>query len=347
VSIPQGEGENLWEKSMIMHRQALRRTIASVPRRARLASVLVVLLTGIGLLGTAAFGESAGCRCGVIKCIQCLGLETDECCKCIGGCQKAPLKNCPSCQKLVNEQCVPDFDQNTHSCNQFPQNQVVRLQSPGSRTSLPIDVTIDQSCNKGTCRNGKCNLISDRWGITKIVEAVEGAVDTIVNPPLVVKAAPSAPITDEKPGERQKNPCLQDPLRKQLLQNLSRGITVECIDDRNHHCRAPTWDKGFLACGCTARDQYPNHIFLSNYSLDTCVERVYSPKGTLPSAEKNFEATMFHEILHIMGNLSHTAFEMDVVRACDKACYGFIATMDDPNIMGPLFFDLINPDLCR
>jgi hypothetical protein len=60
MNIQQAEGWTLWEKSIIMHRQALRRAVASVPRRARLASILVMLLTGTWLLGTPAFGGSIG-----------------------------------------------------------------------------------------------------------------------------------------------------------------------------------------------------------------------------------------------------------------------------------------------
>jgi hypothetical protein len=60
MNIQQAEGWTLWEKSIIMRRQALRRAVASVPRRARLASILVMLLTGTWLLGTPAFGGSIG-----------------------------------------------------------------------------------------------------------------------------------------------------------------------------------------------------------------------------------------------------------------------------------------------
>jgi hypothetical protein len=45
MSIQQGEGWYLWEKSMVMHRQALRRTVTSMPRRDRLASMLGVHTT--------------------------------------------------------------------------------------------------------------------------------------------------------------------------------------------------------------------------------------------------------------------------------------------------------------
>jgi hypothetical protein len=58
MSIQQAEGWHLWKKSMVMPRQALRRTVVSVPRRARLASVLVLLLTATGLLVTPTFGDS-------------------------------------------------------------------------------------------------------------------------------------------------------------------------------------------------------------------------------------------------------------------------------------------------
>lgn len=58
MSIQQGEGWHLWKKSMVMPRHALRRTVVSVPRRARLASVLVLLLTATGLLVTPIFGDS-------------------------------------------------------------------------------------------------------------------------------------------------------------------------------------------------------------------------------------------------------------------------------------------------
>src|SRR5688572_15222233 len=58
MSIQQAESRNLWDKSMVMPRQALRRTVASGPRRDRLASILVLLLTATGLLVTPTFGDS-------------------------------------------------------------------------------------------------------------------------------------------------------------------------------------------------------------------------------------------------------------------------------------------------
>jgi hypothetical protein len=60
MSLQQAEGWYLWDKLMVMRRQALRRTVASVPRRDRLASILLVFLTGIRLPGTPAFGQSIG-----------------------------------------------------------------------------------------------------------------------------------------------------------------------------------------------------------------------------------------------------------------------------------------------
>jgi hypothetical protein len=58
MRIRQAEDWHLWEKSIGRCRQALRPTVVSVLRRARLASLLVLLLTGTGLLGTPAFGRS-------------------------------------------------------------------------------------------------------------------------------------------------------------------------------------------------------------------------------------------------------------------------------------------------
>jgi hypothetical protein len=58
MSIQQAEGWHLWKKSIVMPRQALRHTVVSVLQRDHLASLLVVLLTGTGLLGTPAFGRS-------------------------------------------------------------------------------------------------------------------------------------------------------------------------------------------------------------------------------------------------------------------------------------------------
>ena len=58
MSIQQAEGWYLWEKLMVTPRQALKRTVESVPRRDRLASVLVLLLTATGLLVTPTFGGS-------------------------------------------------------------------------------------------------------------------------------------------------------------------------------------------------------------------------------------------------------------------------------------------------
>jgi hypothetical protein len=54
----QGEDWHLWERSEVMCRQALRCTVASILRRNRLASLLVMLITGTWLLGTPAFGRS-------------------------------------------------------------------------------------------------------------------------------------------------------------------------------------------------------------------------------------------------------------------------------------------------
>jgi hypothetical protein len=58
VNIQQAEGRHLRERSIVMRRQALRRTVASVPRRDRLASVLVLLLTATGVLVTPTFGDN-------------------------------------------------------------------------------------------------------------------------------------------------------------------------------------------------------------------------------------------------------------------------------------------------
>jgi hypothetical protein len=76
---------------MSMRRQARIRTVVSVPRRVRLASILVMLLTGILLLGTSAFGGFGG----AIEAIECLppwpcGRVPDKCRKYFGTPQEAP-----------------------------------------------------------------------------------------------------------------------------------------------------------------------------------------------------------------------------------------------------------------
>jgi hypothetical protein len=58
VRIQQAEDWNLRERSVVVCRQALRRTVASVPRRDRLVGILVLLLTATGLLVTPTFGDS-------------------------------------------------------------------------------------------------------------------------------------------------------------------------------------------------------------------------------------------------------------------------------------------------
>jgi len=60
MSIQQAEGWHLWERLAVVCRQALRRTVASVPRRDHLViTVLAILLTGTGLMSTLAAGYSA------------------------------------------------------------------------------------------------------------------------------------------------------------------------------------------------------------------------------------------------------------------------------------------------
>jgi hypothetical protein len=48
MRIQQAEGRHLRERSIVMRRQALRRIVASIPRQDHLASILVLLLTGLG-----------------------------------------------------------------------------------------------------------------------------------------------------------------------------------------------------------------------------------------------------------------------------------------------------------
>jgi hypothetical protein len=99
MSIQQAEGWHLWAKSRSMRRQALRRTTVSVPRRARLAGILVVLLTGTGLLDTSAFGD-IGLSEEAKQCAQYLrdnGWPVPaNCCKFFVTCQNAPVPvSCP------------------------------------------------------------------------------------------------------------------------------------------------------------------------------------------------------------------------------------------------------------
>jgi hypothetical protein len=58
MRIRQAGDWHLWERSVVVCRQALRRTVVGVLRRDRLASLLVVLLIGTVLLGTPTFGGS-------------------------------------------------------------------------------------------------------------------------------------------------------------------------------------------------------------------------------------------------------------------------------------------------
>jgi hypothetical protein len=103
MSLQQAEGRKLWKKSMRMRRQALIRAIASI---------LVMLLTGTGLLGTPAYGESPRCGFGTfLKCsrphIWPNGQEPEECRKCLEGRPKA-LVRCPdgSTRSAMGE-CLP------------------------------------------------------------------------------------------------------------------------------------------------------------------------------------------------------------------------------------------------
>jgi hypothetical protein len=58
MRIQQAEGGNLGKNSIVMRRQALKRTVVSLLWRDRLASILIVLLTETWLLGTPAFGDN-------------------------------------------------------------------------------------------------------------------------------------------------------------------------------------------------------------------------------------------------------------------------------------------------
>jgi hypothetical protein len=67
MRIQQAEGGSLREKSMGMRRQVRTRIVASVPRRNHLVfSILGVLLTGVLLLSTAAFGQTEDIDCSAL-----------------------------------------------------------------------------------------------------------------------------------------------------------------------------------------------------------------------------------------------------------------------------------------
>jgi hypothetical protein len=235
-----------------------------------------------------------------------LSLTTHEC-------------DCPACQQCnTNGICVANSTLNGKSCNQFPQNQVVR---PENSAGVPVDIMIDQSCNEGICQDGHCNLISDRWGITAIVQAAEGAVETIFAPPFGY--------------------CLQEPLRQRVQQNLPGGFTVECFN--GPYCsQAFGINTANPTCGCTSPSE-PGRIVLNNLSLADCAKHVTGYVGpTPPSAEENFERTIFHEIVHDKGGVEHTYNPYtDISWACDKACYGCATGVS------PADFEKIDPARCQ
>jgi hypothetical protein len=201
------------------------------------------------------------------------------------------------------------------------------------------DITIGKSCNEGTCQDGKCNLISDRWGI--IVQAVEGAVRKIVYPSIVVKELPPGPITVEKLGEQQIFSCIQDSLRQKVLQNLVKGLKIECLN--TIECAHPEKLKQRYypaASACVDLDT-PGIIWLTKINMDGKAATIAASKtfmgSTPPSGEEAFEGTLFHEILHGMGGVkSHLT-----VSACEKACYGFSSEAPKE------FFDKTGPQFCK
>ncbi|MGR9107647.1 MAG: hypothetical protein ACU843_12020 [Gammaproteobacteria bacterium] len=230
---------------------------------------------------------------------------------------------CPDCKKpdgtKCSSICLADDSRNNTACNQFPRNTDVRLgglteTEPPLLFPLNIVVQIDESCNVGTCREGKCELISDRWGISKIVQAVEGATRLIF-------------------GEASGF-CLQEPLRQTLKNKLrSEKLQIQCVN------RGECDEQGGFACSCAPSPG--NYIRLNNADSVACLGNLteFFPDVT---ADKNLERTIFHEMLHAFGGLTHTLRlpELDPVLACEKACYGF-----PPAGVSSEDFDRANPEL--
>jgi hypothetical protein len=170
MSIQQAEGRHLRERSIVMRRQALRRTVASVPRRDRLASILVLLLTATGWLVTPTFGDNREeireyrhrMRLEMLK----RGLE----CNFVGN-----LNQIAKCKKEVSriyEECM----QKPESCGAIeePPKAPVPVGCPGGEVPKgPQGNCIPEAVALATCLDPDGDTLFNLGKCTKICEVTE------------------------------------------------------------------------------------------------------------------------------------------------------------------------------
>lgn len=157
-----------------------------------------------------------------------------------GGCgQPQPPNTCASGCDDGNP-CTDDKCQN-NSCvhTNISDGTACESDSDKSFSAKGVNIKLDKSCSKGTCKAGKCEPKSDRWGFNNLQNATTDALCKIFDN------------------------CIGDPLKTTMQDNLKdKGFSISCVDSNDSNAN------GNPDCGSAALGG--NTLKIGNQSVSTC-----------------------------------------------------------------------------